>query len=257
MKNLLIVFILLNVTFVKSQKFNSKIDKDSLYNVVLNRIPIEKRDEFKKTYNEGSSVDKDFLLFMLSMSISSKDDLINNFEQKKTEVLKLKSEYNKIIPSNYEVEIEFNPENKFINEPKSIDLKIFRKKLIKKNSNKKDISQEINDSELVSQNWNLEFNSSVLKKEMKKIGWDQKTLKYIQKLLIDANCISIKNGKITNIGFARSGMGKYFYNIFENKLSQKEISEFNDGCTFIYYKDNIVLEYGGGAVGPQCFPDNK
>ena len=94
-------------------------------------------------------------------------------------------------------------------------------------------------------------------KEMKKIGWNQNTLKFIQKLLTEANCISIKNGKMTNIGFARSGMGKYSYNIFENKLDQKEISEFNDGCTYIYYKDNIVLEYGGGAIGPQCFPNKN
>ena len=133
LKNLIIIpLLLINMIFVKSQKFNSKIDKDSLFSKVLSSVPTEKIDEIKRAYEEGSDMDKDFLLFMLSMPTSSKEDLIRNFEQKNSEIINLKSEYKKIIPNNYIVEIEFNPENKIFNQPESIDLKIFIKKTIKK-----------------------------------------------------------------------------------------------------------------------------
>ena len=133
LKNFIIIpLLLINMIFVKSQKFNSKIDKDSLFSKVLSSVPTEKIDEIKRAYEEGSDMDKDFLLFMLSMPTSSKEDLIRNFEQKNSEIINLKSEYKKIIPNNYIVEIEFNPENKIFNQPESIDLKIFIKKTIKK-----------------------------------------------------------------------------------------------------------------------------
>ena len=54
---------------------------------------------------------------------------------------------------------------------------------------------------------------------------------------------------------ARSGMGKYSLKLFDIDLTNDQIKQYNDGCTYIFYKKNIVLEYGGGAVGSQCFPD--
>jgi len=87
------------------------------------------------------------------------------------------------------------------------------------------------------------------------LKWTNETLAIIKKLLSDANCVSIENGQITTIGFARSGMGKYSYLLFDNNLTAAQVKQYNDGCIYIYYKNNIVLEYGGGAVGPQCFPD--
>jgi hypothetical protein len=90
---------------------------------------------------------------------------------------------------------------------------------------------------------------------IKPLGWTNETLTIIKKLLAEANCVSIKNGNITTIGFARSGMGKYYFLLFDNDLTSAQIKEYNDGCRYIFYKKNIVLEYGGGAVGPQCFPD--
>jgi len=92
-----------------------------------------------------------------------------------------------------------------------------------------------------------------LDKIIKSIGWTNQTLDKIKKLLSEANCISIENGKITTIGFARSGMGKYYYRIFEKPLNEKNKTEYNNNCQYIFYKDNIVLEYGGGAIGSQCF----
>lgn len=89
---------------------------------------------------------------------------------------------------------------------------------------------------------------------LKVVHWNAKTLTQIKKLLQKANCISIENGKITEIGFGRSGLGKYSYRIFDHELSSEEAKDYTDGCNNIFYKRNIVLEYRGGAIGPQCFP---
>ena len=70
-----------------------------------------------------------------------------------------------------------------------------------------------------------------------------------------ANCISVYNKDAIEIGYARSGMGKYSYLIFDKSLTEEEKDKYNNGCEYIFYKDNIVLEYGGGAIGSQCFPD--
>jgi hypothetical protein len=65
----------------------------------------------------------------------------------------------------------------------------------------------------------------------------------------------LKTTKQQKIGFARSGLGKYYFLLFENNLTSEQINRYNDGCTFIFYKKNIVLEYGSGATGSYCFPD--
>jgi len=103
----------------------------------------------------------------------------------------------------------------------------------------------------------MESNPTITKltEMFKLLNWDYNTLKKIEKLLTDANCISIKNGSITEIGFAISGLGKYSYLIFDKNLTGTQINEYNDGCSTIFYEKNIVLQYGGGAIGPQCFPD--
>lgn len=90
---------------------------------------------------------------------------------------------------------------------------------------------------------------------IKPLGWTNATLTKIKDLLINANCISIENGEMTTIGFARNGLGKYYFMLFENDLSAEEVKQYNDGCNFEFYRKNIVLRYGGGAAGPQCFPD--
>ncbi len=44
----------------------------------------------------------------------------------------------------------------------------------------------------------------------------------------------------------------------DSAIANEEPSDLDDnGCTYSFYKDNMVLEYGGGAIGPQCFEDFK
>lgn len=244
MKRQLLLIVILFWGFVKttySQEFNKNIDKDSLFTEILKDLPEEKRAYFKKHYEEANEQSKEFLLFMFSMPRSSREELIKNYENHFKEITTLKTEYSKLVPDSLIVSIEFNPENKIINTQESIDLKIYRK-----NTNGR--------STVVNQEWNLKKESNKLVEMLSIIGWNQNTLNEVKELLESANCVSIENGKITTIGFARSGMGKYFYKVFDIELSKNEIEEYNDGCTYIYFKDNVVLEYGGGATGSQCFP---
>ncbi|MGQ0299708.1 hypothetical protein [Riemerella anatipestifer] len=232
-------------------KFRENINKDSLFNASVQKMPVKIREDYIKSYKNGSEQEKEFLLFMISMPESSKKDLIENFENKKSEIQKLKTEYQKLVPKDYFVEIEIEPESKILTTTEEITIKIYKlKHKIDNNSN----SVQRNDGlEVISQNWNLKPNSEELENVIRTIGWTKQTLDETKKLLNEANCISIENGKITTIGFARSGMGKYSYKIFEKYLNSAEIKKYNDGCEYIFYKDNIVLQYGGGAIGPQCF----
>lgn len=252
----LILTLLLSVINLNAQevKFRENIDKDSLFNASIQKLPIEMREEYTKTYKEGNEQTKEFLLFMISMPESSKKELIKNFENKNNEIQKLKNEYQKLIPENYIVDIEFEPESKILTTTEEITIKIYKweDKNEEKNENS-EVVQRNDGLKVISQNWSLKPNSEELEKIIKSIGWTNQTLSEIKKLLTEANCVSIENGKITTIGFARNGMGKYSYKIFDKPLKTEEKEEYNNGCEYIFHKDNIVLEYGGGAIGSQCF----
>jgi hypothetical protein len=222
------------------QEFNKSINKDSLLKTILKDMPENKKKEFLETYNSGNDKSKEFLLFMFSMPKSSKNELIRNIDSNYEKISVLKKQYARLVPDNYTVSIEFNPENKIVSTKETIDLTIT---LVK-------------DKETtVTQEWNLEYNSEKLNNMLAMLKWTNETLIVVKKLLADSHCVSIENGQITTIGFSRSGMGKYSYLLFDNNLTAAQIKQYNNGCSYIFYKNNIVLEYGGGAVGPQCFPD--
>ena len=248
---LTLLYLAININ-AQNIKFRENIDKDSLFNATVLKLPAEMREDFTKTYKSGNEQEKEFLLFMISMPESSKNELIENFEQRKAEIQRLKTEYQKLVPKNYIVDIEFEPESKILTATEEISIKIYK---LKAKNEKEDIDdiQRTDGLKVISQNWNLKQNSNELEKVIKSIGWTNQNLDEIKKLLKEANCISIQNGKITAIGFARSGMGKYSYKIFDKPLNEKEKIEYNNNCEYIFYKDNIVLEYGGGAIGSQCF----
>lgn len=162
----------------------------------------------------------------------STEDLIDNYNKKKLEILEVKEYVHIIVPPNKSVDIEFDGNQKF---------SIFH----------------VTDNGNYDSNWDLNLNSSKTDTLLQKLGWTKETLKMLKEKLDNANCISVKSGEPCNIGFQRSGMGKYFYNIFDKPIADSLKSNYNDSCTYILYNDTVVLEYGGGAIGPQCFPNFK
>lgn len=240
----LIILLLSSFTLtntVYGQEFNKAINKDSLLQTILKDLPEPKKSELLKIYNEGNDQSKEFLLIMFSMPRSSRKELISNIDSNFDKISLLKTSYLKLVPKDYIVSIEFNPADNIASTKESIDLKIEHI-----NNKERDFKQE----------WNLEYNSKKLAQMIKPLGWTNTTLTTIKKLLEDAKCVSIENGDITTVGFARSGMGKYSFKLFDKDLSNEQIKEYNDGCMYIFHEKNIVLEYGGGAVGSLCFPDS-
>ena len=199
----LIIFLLSTFTLTNNaygQEFNKTINKDSLLQTILKDLPEPKKSELQKMYNEGNDQTKEFFLVMFSMPRSSKKELISNIDSNFDKITLLKNSFLKLVPNDYIVSIEFNPADKIVSTNESIDIAI-EHKYNKQSDYKKE--------------WNLEYNSKVLAQMIEPLGWINETLTTIKKLLSDANCVSIDNGEITTIGFARSGMGKYFFKLFD------------------------------------------
>ena len=159
----------------------------------------------------------------------SKQDLIDNYNQKTQQIIEVKQYINSVVPPDKTVDIEFDGNKKFF---------IFH----------------VVDNGTYDSNWDLKLNSAKIDTLLNKLSWTKQTLKTLKEKLDAANCISVKSGEPCNIGFQRSGMGKYYYNIFDKAIPDSLKDKYNDSCTYILYNDKVVLEYGGGAIGPQCFP---
>jgi len=194
-----------------------------------------------------------FMFF--SMDSSSKDELVENYQLKKEYILKLKDSYEHIVPEDYHVYIECKDDN-------NIDLWVFEK-----------VDTLSKESICLFQEWDINpfdyvknplssydsiycpSKTNDIELIKKRLKWTDSTFIEIKQLLKKANCISIENGNPVEVGYARSGMGKYSYYLFNDSIPNDEIHQWNDSCSYIYYNPKVVLGYSGGAIGSQGFPD--
>jgi hypothetical protein len=81
------------------------------------------------------------------------------------------------------------------------------------------------------QHW--DFNKDILiTPDLKsKLGWDLKAIEILKEKLDKADCISIEDGEPIKIGFKRSGMEMYSFNVFQDKTTNR--NNFNDSCQYI------------------------
>ena len=159
-----------------------------------------------------------------------KADLVKNYENRKIQIMEVRDYYKSILPRDKSVYLEFGKGKK---------LEIFH----------------LYGDSLNENNWNLEIGTPKVDSLLNELKWTNTELKILREKLAAANCISVAGTEPVNIGWQRSGMGLFSYDIFQHNLNTDQIKEYNDGCSYIFYKDNIVLEYGGGAIGIQCFPE--
>jgi hypothetical protein len=167
-------------------------------------------------------------------------DLKENFEKNKTEIYELKSYFNKVVPKDKFVEIEFEDDNTLSR------FGISTLDTIKSDSIKRMFLE-----------WDLETDTPRIDSIINTLGWTRETLKIIKQKLDNANCILIESGEPAKIGFKRSGMGMYSFNVFDKPIPHESRKKYNDSCTYILANDKLVLEYGGGAIGSQCFYNMK
>jgi hypothetical protein len=162
----------------------------------------------------------------------SKQELIDNYNAKAKEIFALKGYIDSVVIAPVSVAIEFDGNNKLL-------------------------YFHVVDSGNYDSNWDLKLNSTKVDTLLIKLNWTKETLSTLKAKLDDANCISISSGEPCNIGWQRSGMGMYFYNIFNKPILDSLKNTYNDSCQYILFSEKIVLQYKGGAIGPDCFPDRN
>lgn len=169
-------------------------------------------------------------LFDSIPSYHSYQELVDNYKQKTRDITDLKWYINSIVPPDKYVYIEFDDDQK---------LGIFH----------------VQSNGVFENNWDIVIGTGKADSLLQQLNWTEETLKTLKGKLDNAHCISIASGARCNIGFQRSGMGKYSYDLFNKPIADSLKTSYNDSCLFILYNDTVVFEYGGGAIGPQCFPD--
>jgi hypothetical protein len=164
-------------------------------------------------------------------------DLIANYENRKNAILAVKDYFATIVPPHKRVEIEFTDSHTLGRlEVSSLD------------------SATGATIYPIFQQWNLSTTSSQVDSILAALHWTQDTLRRLKHKLDVAFCISVGSGDPCEVGFHRSGMGMFSYELFSKPIADSLKDSYNNGCTDIIYNPTVVLEYGGGAIGPQCFP---
>jgi len=184
-----------------------------------------------------------------------KSDLISNFEKRNSEIIDLKNYFDKIVPKKFSVNIRYESSN-------VVNLEVYEK------------PNDTLKKELLFRKWDINVYDYIEKPQTEyekkyhgktnslelvksKLNWTDKTFRKLYTKLESAECIGISKWKLTNIEYGYNGLGVYSYKIFDHNLDKKEIEKFNDGCINVFYKNNVVLSFGGGAIGMQCFEDYK
>ncbi|WP_179314793.1 hypothetical protein [Winogradskyella undariae] len=196
------------------------------------------------------------LLLITSCGMKSKKGLTENYDKNKTGIIELKEYFTQIVPEKFLVRIRYNSSD-------NIDLFVYQPI---ENSEKR---------ELLFQQWDLDIddyepeyprsdydkkyhgktNSLDIVKE--KLNWTDKTLAELYNKLDNVNCMGISNRNPIEIEYGFKGMGVFSYLVFDENLNLEMQEKYSDDCSKMFYKDNVVLSYGSGAIGSFCTPEFK
>jgi hypothetical protein len=124
-----------------------------------------------------------------------------------------------------------------------------------KNENELEIFHFVNGIDR-NNNWHISRNSEFYDSTLQVLGWTDSTISNIYEMLNSIDCISIASYSQhrTTFGYKRDGMGKYSYVVHDTIPIEKQNAD-NWTCSSIFFRDNVVFEYGSGAIGSICFPN--
>ena len=240
---LLIILIFKSHSLYAQEKyvFNPKINKDSLYSKLEYMIPDEQKKEYREMFSKADDGGKEYVLMvMYNGQKGGKKYLIDNFEDHKMQIMKLRNQYEKLNFNNYIVTVSYD--NNVLYIPSThITITIHK------------IKEGYLNDEIMDRNANLDYigtysgtneKASEIKKALDVLRWNNKVLNEIISLIKDANVISIRNGNPVQIEVHPNFSAIYSYKIYRENLNKQQIIEYNDGCNYIHYKDNIVLHNG-------------
>lgn len=160
-----------------------------------------------------------------------------NYQKRHAQIHELKRYFNSIVPENKLVQIEF--EN---------DDEIYRLDVY-------DTDPKTGQVILPGFcDWHLKTDADTVKKVTGTMGWNAETFKILKQKLDQAQCISIENGEPCEIGFQRRDMGKYYYLVFDKRLSDSLMKNYTEYCAYKLCNDSTVLMWGKGALGSGCYP---
>ena len=165
------------------------------------------------------------------------DEVRSAFVVNYDKISEAKQYFKSIIPNGFTIYIEFK-------DYKKVDFWLF-----KNNGNER---------EKILQVWDTDIKSPEIVNVLKLLGWNNYELIILREKIYNANCISIANSNsMIEVGYQRSNMGKYSFDIFDNPILKIDWERYNDSCTYVMIDSLSVIEYGGPAFGSQCMPLRK
>ncbi len=206
-----------------------------------------------KTHNLISTLI--ILIFLSSCGMNSIEGKKNNIDKKSNEIIDLKNYFNQIVPKNYIVRIQYNSSN-------NVDLFVYEP--IRDSTERENLflQWEVNlDSykETPQTEYEKKYRGKTKSLEFvkNKLNWTRETFSKLYDKQEKANYIGICNKKPVEIEYGFSVMALLSFLVFSENLTFEQQEENSDDCMSMFYKDNIVLNYGSGALGSLCPPEFK
>lgn len=219
------------------------VSKEQIFEKLKDKFSPEAYNKACDDYEQANDTLKAIMLNVYSMPMTSRREAIENYETHAAEIKNLQNAFVKAVPKGYIVDLTIELEDNALRSVKNVSLMI----------SKKDKDGKL---QLIDGEFDMDYGSERLDQLLAILKWDPMTFSNFRYMMQLANCYSIENSDPIEIGFQRSGLGKYSYLIFPTEiLTVPQIKEYNDGCEYKYYKKNIVIKYEGGMAGPQCFTD--
>lgn len=187
--------------------------------------------------------------------MNSIERMKDNIDEKSSEIIDLKNYFDKIVPENYIVRIQYNSSN-------NVDLFVYE---IVRDSTEREIlfgqwDVSIDNYKETSQtDYEKQYGGKTKSLEVvkSKLNWTRDTFSKLYDKLEKANCIGICNRKPLEIEYGFSGMALLSFMVFDKNLTVEQQKEYSDDCMSMFYKENIVLNYVSGATGSLCTQEFK
>ncbi|WP_460517225.1 hypothetical protein [Cyclobacterium sediminis] len=194
-------------------------------------------------------------IFLSSCGMNSIEGMKNNIDEKSNEIADLKNYFSDIVPENFTVRIQYNSSD-------NIDLFVYGP-----------IGDSVKREQLFGQ-WDIDIdnyietpqtkykkkyrgNTKSLELVKNKLNWNREIFSNLYDKLEKANCIGIRSRNPVEIEYGFSGMALLSFSVFDKNLTAEQQEEYSDDCMSMFYKENIVLNYGSGATGSLCTPEFK